>query len=174
MSRRRWRGTPALTAKPFSDWAPDTPEPSFSPGALISGATEGAPGSLVHRSFDRLFNMADLYAGDDAALLRRLHVGYGATSPMQAPVRRSPLVRVGTGPARTQVNRRSTLYKPAVSSSWRALNVLQVRAPSKEVFCVRRRMRKGVLFARGIAGARRRSPGRGGTYHRNTWSQWRC
>lgn len=174
MSRRRWRGTPSLTAKPFSDWTPDTPESFSSPGALISGATEGAPDSSVHRSFDRLFNMADLYRGDDAALLRRLRVGYGATSPMQAPVRRSPLVRVGTGSTRTQVNRRSTLYKPAVSSSWRALNVLQVRVPSSEVFCVRRHIRKGVLFARGVAGHRHRSPGRGGTYSRNPWSQWRC
>lgn len=69
------------------------------------------------------------------------------------------------------------------SSSWRPsasglkrygrLRVLEIRAPVRTLFCVRRKVRREVLFARAIAG-RRGLRGRGGSYRRNQNSVWRC
>lgn len=61
-------------------------------------------------------------------------------------------------------------------TAWSAqLRELRVRHPARDVLCVRRLQRKQVLFAKRVAGHKlRRSPGRGGSYHRTEWSSYRC
>lgn len=53
------------------------------------------------------------------------------------------------------------------------LNKLQESLPSRVAHCVGRMIRRRVLHALGIAG-KKKSPGRGGTYRRTIYSQWRC
>lgn len=60
------------------------------------------------------------------------------------------------------------------SSQFRALRVLQIQAPQRVLFCARRKERREVLFARGVAGRAGSSPGRRGRYFRNQNSAWRC
>lgn len=50
-----------------------------------------------------------------------------------------------------------------------------LRVPSAVWFCLKRKQRRQVLFARRVAGWRRkRSPGRGGSYRRTPNSAYRC
>lgn len=56
----------------------------------------------------------------------------------------------------------------------RALRSLTAQHPNQVMFCVRRKQRRELLFRFGVAGKRRRSPGRGGSYKRSYSSQWRC
>lgn len=59
--------------------------------------------------------------------------------------------------------------------SWQdnlAREVMRVRAPKKVMFCVSRKQRKQVLFAKGIAG--RRGVGRGKRWLRSSTSSYRC
>lgn len=51
---------------------------------------------------------------------------------------------------------------------------LRIRVPWKVRFCVSRKARKEVLFARGKIGFRRSSPGRGGGYVRRESSNYHC
>lgn len=60
-----------------------------------------------------------------------------------------------------------------INSSRLTFNRLSVRVPGRVQFCVQRKQRREVLFAREIAGFRR-SPGAGGHYRRNEDSNWRC
>lgn len=79
-----------------------------------------------------------------------------------------PSVRV-TRPATPPVDLRR------IDESWRQFRALSVRVPERVAFCVRRRTRREVLFAKRVAGRNtRRSPGRGGTYHRSQESSWSC
>lgn len=55
---------------------------------------------------------------------------------------------------------------------WHLFNVVPASSPAVS-FCVRRRVRKEVLFAKHVAG-RKRSPGRGGSYNRTAFSSVRC
>lgn len=55
---------------------------------------------------------------------------------------------------------------------WNKLNRLQ--AKPYQLFCVKRKVRRSVLFAKRVAGYKRRSPGSGGGYRRSITSQWRC
>lgn len=49
-----------------------------------------------------------------------------------------------------------------------------ISTPSRVYFCVKRKQRREVLFARKVAGHFRRSPGRGGSYRRTQSSYYRC
>lgn len=54
-----------------------------------------------------------------------------------------------------------------------AFNALKVPYPGRVEFCLRRKQRREVLFAKQVAGFRR-SPGRGGSYVRSPFSSWSC
>lgn len=167
--RRRRRNQPALAGLPFSDSSPDSHGDEFvSAGASqFFDATGTVPRarSNVHRLFE-----LDTFGSAE----RRLEISrvWGA-EPHASLSRRRSLYRVGS------LAGRQTAHSPLASRQfpglrWSAFNVLQVRVPEKERFCVSRKVRKGVLFARGVAGHRRRSPGAGGRYRRTADSQWRC
>lgn len=73
-----------------------------------------------------------------------------------------------SGTPRGPVKNRSTAR---LVSPWGLL----IRAPERVAFCIRRKMRRRVMFAFRFAGLnRRRSPGRGGSYRRTQSSSWRC
>lgn len=55
---------------------------------------------------------------------------------------------------------------------FQSLHKLQMRAPSRVLFCLRRKQRKEVLFARGVAG--RRGVGRGRRWRRTGDSAYSC
>lgn len=62
-------------------------------------------------------------------------------------------------------------FRPLLVNPWGLL----VRLPQRVAFCVRRKIRRQVLFSRKVAGFnRRRSPGRGGGYRRSQSSSWSC
>lgn len=54
---------------------------------------------------------------------------------------------------------------------YEALRVLKLDAPNRVMFCIRRKLRKEVLFALGKAGFSGSTRGR---YRRTADSQWRC
>lgn len=96
--------------------------------------------------------------------------GYGAGEPHRA----SSAVRRSVAPQFVTWSKpRSPLQAHLQRQSWKAFQVLQVQAPRRVVFCVRRKQRKEVLHALGIAG-RRGLRGRGGSYHRTENSNWAC
>lgn len=89
-------------------------------------------------------------------------------SPWASPIRGNaaralPLLR--------GVARPSPLAKQQQALSWRRFNELRVRVPARVAFCVRRKQRREVMHALGIAG--RRGLGRGGVRRRES-SQWAC
>lgn len=179
MSRRRFRQRPAVAGLPFTDSADTSAEIFEGAGApQFFGATGvGAPLPIVHRSITSYLVKLDERSPDsDAALLRRIRRGYGALSPMEAPKRRSPIVSVGGSfvPRRVVSKTPSLQARRHIAQSWRAFNALRFRVPQKERICVQRRIRKGVLFARGVAGRSGGSAGRFGTYHRSRWSAYSC
>lgn len=57
--------------------------------------------------------------------------------------------------------------------SWQEFKRLRVERPAQVAFCVRRKQRRGVLFALGIGG-KRGLRGRGGGYRRTENSLWGC
>lgn len=60
---------------------------------------------------------------------------------------------------------------PKARDRGQALSVLQVHRPEVVSQCVRRKERKSVLFAEGVAGRRGSAPG---PYRRNVFSSYRC
>lgn len=131
-------------------------------GAHTVGATFGAPRPLVHRFFEF----------DNNSAVRRVDAllpGYGAGEPHvdlgRIRKRRSVVVRAGLPrvPSAPASHRRI--------ASWRAFNVLQFPHPRSVDVCVRRRVRRTVLFAKGVAGRRGGSPG---PYKRTAFSSWSC
>lgn len=61
-----------------------------------------------------------------------------------------------------------------LNRSWSEFRRLQIASPGKVDFCVRRKVRRSVLFAKGIGGRRHSAPGRGGSYYRRQESAWSC
>lgn len=61
--------------------------------------------------------------------------------------------------------------RPAKRGSFSPLSLLRIFSPKRVVFCVRRKIRKEVLFALGRAGFRGSSPG---PYRRTQDSQYKC
>lgn len=70
-----------------------------------------------------------------------------------------------------QVSR--NIYSPAKRLGVEELSRLRYRAPARTLVCAQRGVRREVLFARRVAGFKR-SPGRGGKYHRRQESQYGC
>ncbi|AZL82927.1 hypothetical protein [Apis mellifera associated microvirus 50] len=58
--------------------------------------------------------------------------------------------------------------------SLRGLMGLHYRWPKVAIDCLRRKMRKEVIFAAGVGGRRRSAPGRRGKYRRTPSSLYRC
>lgn len=90
--------------------------------------------------------------------------------------RGTPVVNVGPSIHRRRAPVGRHVVQQAVrSADWAAFRKLKVQAPSRVAFCVRRVVRRQVLFASRIAGNHKRlSPGRGGQYRRNAFSSWSC
>lgn len=113
--------------------------------------------TLVHRSLDELVKR-----------VRPFESGYGADEPHNAIRRRLGLPIVSASAAvRSPV--RSVASLPKLARYWRAFNVLAVN--KKVHFCVQRKQRREVLFARKIAG--RSGLGLRGVVRRPE-SSWRC
>jgi hypothetical protein len=137
-------------------------------GVSPSVTSFAAPRSSVHR----LSRLAE--SGSDPLSLIRALRGYGGRAPMQAlnrslragPIRATPVFLRGALADPPPRSRLSRLFDP-----WQGFNTLAVRVPARVSFCVRRKVRKEVLHALGIAG--RRGLGRGGV-RRTENSNWRC
>lgn len=155
----------------FNDSRDSHRERFYSPGVPTGGTTRSVPRAGVYRSLSRpegaalpdyitrLFNPLGAYR----ARVNALWPGYGAGKPRRIqPVsaRVSAAVRESRSPL--QAIRRST---------WGLLGSLRVPVPDKVRFCVRRKVRRGVLFAMDVAG--RRGLGRGGVT-RTPDSAWSC
>lgn len=175
MSTRRRRSV-SVGPRPFSDSAPDTSDASL--GTWGAPQFFGATGQVPPGRFSvhRLLQL-DTYGRPESRLELSLLGVKGARAPFASP-RRSPAVRLGS---RAPVARRASLAPPAHASqfrfprrSWSSFNAVTFREPRKEVICVRRSARRGVLFARGVAGRRGSAPGRNSSYHRNQFSSWSC
>lgn len=153
---------------PFSDSADFIAEQLPSAGEPLSVALTPrvAPRSLVHRY------LAQDILGVRPELWFPRREYEGRASPSWKPGR-SPVVSVGVRPVRRVTHHSPFASQRRLAQSWRAFNVLAVPVPRKVAFCVRRHVRRSVLFATGVAG-RRRSPGRGGSYRRTESSAWRC
>lgn len=54
------------------------------------------------------------------------------------------------------------------------LSSLRMRNPSQVLFCLKRKIRRGVLFALGVGGKSGSAPGRRGKYRRTGNSQYGC
>lgn len=87
----------------------------------------------------------------------------GARSPLLPGQTSSLLSRVYEVPVRKLVTPRQNFSE---------LKKLQISAPSRALFCVRRKQRKEVLFALGRAGFRGSAPKK--HYRRTQDSQYRC
>lgn len=86
--------------------------------------------------------------------------------PLQRPAAQRRFFPSGT--PRQRVTPRP---RPLPVSPWG----LQIRLPGRVFFCVRRKIRREVLFGLGISGHnKRKSPGRGGSYRRTQSSSYRC
>lgn len=156
-SRRR-RGEPVHSAKPFYDGRDSHRSllhgwggPHFWPNALETALPPAR--SNVHRLLSRI---------RDAALLS----GYGADKPHVVP-RFTPVAAAPIKLARLPAARRQIT---PLQASFRAFNVLRFPNP-KVAVCVRRKVRKEVLHALGVAGSR--GLGRSGV-HRSADSSWGC
>lgn len=131
-------------------------------GAAITPAKRSLPPGGVRRLLE-----LDAYGQPE----RIFWAGYGAAQPHVSPqsaVRRSVVL-----PVFRSAKPLSPLQAQQRNASWRAFNVLQIQAPRRVAFCVRRKQRREVLHAYGIAG-RRGLVGRGGGYRRTADSHWRC
>lgn len=145
----------AIRGRTFADdWDGDSIPSIFSePGRDPTVASEAAPAPFyVHRFRDELpplvafdLDLPSLSTALDLALVRR---------------------RVAWGARRSAVR---AAKRKRIAASWREFNVL--RADPRQSFCVRRAVRRNVLFARGVAG--RRGLGRHGV-RRSVSSAWRC
>lgn len=87
----------------------------------------------------------------------------GVSTPLVRPPRGMRVLVPPSAPAKPT---RSRMFP------WRTI---PVAAPASVRFCIQRKQRKEVLFAKGVAGKnKRRSPGRGGGYRRSAKSNYRC
>lgn len=128
-----------------------------------SGATEfDVATGTVPRSTYRDFEAHGGYAPDEAVYLERVQRGTGW--PHRWP---KPTVFVHRPLYKHAAKQRST-HIPRILS-WR----LPLRErPGVVGFCVRRKVRKQVMFALNVAG--KRGVGRGKSWHRNRNSSYRC
>lgn len=165
-TRRRRPGEPETVGREFSD-----DSDVGSPGAAqFSPLTKLPRSTSVHRHFPPL----DDVFRDSYTAPRDATANYVSRAPREFRVRSE----FGTPPiyAKQKFLQRhpSVVASPMSVRSQRRFNVLGVVDPRKVVFCLRRRVRRAVLHALGVAGRRRSAPGAGGRYHRKESSQWRC
>lgn len=125
------------------------------------GATEFdvATSQDVPRFAYRDFEADDGYLPHNAVYLERVQRGTGRRYGVPPIVDIPPLYRRAALPRTPRLRN---------GPSWR----LFVRVPYRERFCVKRKQRKQVLFAYGVAG--RRGIGRGKRWIRNSTSSYRC
>lgn len=140
----------------FNDSADSIADPVFGRGAEGSPANRRLPPSGVRR-------LLDIDASPDVRLFR----GMGR-SPMQAT--RFPQLVGGVAPV-LSVRRPIAPLKVQRALDWQIFQTLQVRAPKKVSFCVRRKARREVLFALKRAGFSGSAPH---SYRRTAHSHWSC
>lgn len=136
-------------------------------GELINGSTVYAvPRAPEVRRLDRLLRLDDLSRG---LLLGGMGAVRGPHASLQS-FRRGPVAvtaRVRVGPPVRPPASQSDIRR--LNASWSEFRRLQ--ADPRTRMCVRRRVRKSVLFAKHIAGRRGSAPG---PYRRTQDSQWSC
>lgn len=94
--------------------------------------------------------------------------GYGAHKPHASLLRpANASVRVSAAVGRSPIRPLQAL-RP---STWDGLASLRVPVPRQAAFCVRRKLRREVMFAKHVAGRRGSAPG---PYHRTADSHWTC
>lgn len=145
--RRRAVETPAIEGRPFSD--SDWRSESDSSGGR--GSVVAASRRLPRRELTDLLDIGVW------GVPRDISVSY-------------PRVRVRSQPSGRRV---FPSWKPAVSVFSKDRLRAQLRANPRAGFCVRRKQRREVIHALGIAG-RVGLRGRGGSYYRRESSQWVC
>lgn len=158
--RRRRRDEPDTRAKPFNDGRDSYSRPFFNAGANpFPSLAAAAPRSLVQRNT----SLAKLQALDSRSWedLTRIRGDGGAPHALSKRPRRV----IGPVPM-PEPYRLNPLLK---ARSYRSLNTL--RADKSVTFCVRRKQRREVLFARKVAG--RKGLGGGGV-RRTISSSWSC
>lgn len=163
MSRRFRRAQPVShRSVAFNDDRDSIGRDLLDAGADPIAATFGAPRPLVHRFTEF----------DHPSAVRRIDAllpGYGAGEPHEDlwRIRRRRLVV----PSASGSVRRFHSASPQVRASWQSLNVLRFPFPRSVDVCVKRKTRRNVLFAKGVAGRRGGSPG---PYKRTVFSAWSC
>lgn len=168
--RRRRRAAQSVYTEslPFDDSTDGLVDTVVRPGANHIHSLPEVPRPGVYRRA----LVADIY-GDDLArlLLPRTDLSITSSGPWgmgrqpHGSLRRLQVPRWGAPPRGA--------HRPTIPplQAWAGLNVLRERHPQSVVHCVRRKVRRSVLFARDVAGRRGGSPG---PYHRNEFSQWSC
>lgn len=107
------------------------------------------------------------------AELRRYSVPEGAQDVFDWGMGQSPMSALLRG----SVTSAGRVFQPSSAKRFLdgrfkpVLTGLSVRYPTQMKFCVQRKERREVLFAKRVAGRRGGSPG---PYKRREWSNWRC
>lgn len=162
MNRWRRRRVQSVTygAKPFIDSTDSIVDPIPQAGAPFPALTE-----LPRRGVRRLLEW------DEFGSTRDWPRGMGGGPAPHASPRARQVVRVvRAGPlvVRAPV---TPLQARRRKADWLAFRQLRITAPGSVAFCVRRKVRREVMFAKQIAG--RRGLGRGGV-RRSESSNWSC
>lgn len=173
-SRRRVVQTVALGPRAFNDGS-DSHDPldltlGGATGFLATDSQAVPPGAIR-----RLLALDE--RSSDALLSRYIWRGYGGDSPHASPQssrRPWPSARASALVRGTRLPSPTLKAQQIRALDWREFRRLKVRNPSRVDFCVRRHVRRSVLFALGVGGHKRRSPGAGGRYRRLSSSAWRC
>lgn len=168
---RRRRGEPIASALPFTDASDVDASGLLGTGApQFFGASEAAPSPLAHRSLVSVLAELDSFAKGETFTRRGV---WGELAPWM-PRRSLPVVRVGgtafvgrrvTPPPSLQAQQR-------INRSWRRFNVAPLSR--KDVICVRRGVRRNVLFALSRVGRGRRGSQVGRPYRRGPFSFYSC
>lgn len=168
MSRKN-RSRIALTPVAFHDSSTFLDETLVSRGALPTALPKVPPAGV--RRLEGLEYIRALDTAPEEQYWRRLIPGYGAEPHASLIRRQKP--RWATSLATSQKTH-SPLQAKRRLIGWQSFRELHVPQPKRQAFCISRLTRKQVLFAKQIAGHRKRSPGAGGHYKRTYLSSYTC
>lgn len=173
MSRRsRNRGQPVRnTPLPFNDQS-DERDSTRSSGPQFFGPSSAAPTSQsVHRT-SLLDYLNELDSSPTQRFERSITRRVWGGEPHVSWITGNPITRTPSLKRPSASLRGYHLYRflPRQAPAWRAFNALHATAPAKTRYCVQRKQRREVLFAKRLHGRH----GGGRPYHRTTSSNWSC